>query len=141
MLRKQGSLGFVAPKESATYEDMKERLLEEVKKTFKPEFLNRVDDIIVFKALTRENLYDIVDIEVREVVNRLKEKDIEIELSKDAVELLVEKGFDLVYGARPLKRTIQRLLEDPLAEDIIAGQFKEKHKIKVDRKGDALVFK
>lgn len=141
MLRKQGSLGFVAPKESATYEDMKTRLLEEVKKTFKPEFLNRVDDIIVFKSLTRESLYDIVQIEVDEVVSRLREKDISIELSKDAIELLVEKGFDLVYGARPLKRTIQRLLEDPLAEDIIGGQFKESHKIKVDRKGDVLVFK
>ncbi|MCK5012489.1 MAG: ATP-dependent Clp protease ATP-binding subunit [Candidatus Omnitrophica bacterium] len=141
MLRKQGSLGFIAPKESATYEDMKERLLEEVKKTFKPEFLNRVDDIIVFKSLTRENLYDIVQLEINEVINRLKEKDIEIELSKDAIELLVEKGFDLIYGARPLKRTIQRLLEDPLAEDIIGGHFKESHKIKVDRKDDALVFK
>ncbi|MCK5259619.1 MAG: ATP-dependent Clp protease ATP-binding subunit [Candidatus Omnitrophica bacterium] len=141
MLRKQGSLGFIAPKESATYEDMKERLLEEVKKTFKPEFLNRVDDIIVFRSLTRENLYDIVQLEINGVVGRLKEKDIDIELSKDAIELLVEKGFDLVYGARPLKRTIQRLLEDPLAEDIIGGNFKGSRKIKVDRKGDALTFK
>ncbi len=141
MLRKQGSLGFVAPKESATYEDMKTRLLEEVKKTFKPEFLNRVDDIIVFRSLTRENLYDIVELEINGVVKRLKEKDIDIELSKDAIELLVEKGFDLVYGARPLKRTIQRLLEDPLAEDIISGNFKENRKIKVDRNGDVLIFK
>jgi ATP-dependent Clp protease ATP-binding subunit ClpC len=141
MLRKQGSLGFIAPKESATYEDMKERLLEEVKKTFKPEFLNRVDDIIVFKSLARESLYEIVAIEVKEVTNRLQEKGIDIELSKDAVELLVEKGFDPVYGARPLKRTIQKLLEDPLAEDIIAGHFKESHMVKVDRKEDELVFK
>ena len=141
MLRKQGSLGFVAPKESATYEDMKTRLLEEVKKTFKPEFLNRVDDIIVFRSLTRENLYDIVELEINGVVKRLKEKDIDIELSKDAIELLVEKGFDLIYGARPLKRTIQRLLEDPLAEDIISGNFKENRKIKVDRNGDVLIFK
>ena len=141
MLRKQGSLGFVAPKESATYEDMKTRLLEEVKKTFKPEFLNRVDDIIVFRSLTRENLYDIVELEINQVVKRLKEKDIDIELSKDAIELLVEKGFDLIYGARPLKRTIQRLLEDPLAEDIISGNFKENRKIKVDRNGDVLIFK
>jgi ATP-dependent Clp protease ATP-binding subunit ClpC len=140
MLRRQGSLGFVAPKENTTYDDMKERLLEEVKKTFKPEFLNRVDDIIVFKSLTRDNLYDIVKLEIAEVVTRLKDKDIDIELSKDALELLVEKGFDPVYGARPLKRTIQRLLEDPLAEDIISGQFKEKRKIKAGRKGDNLVF-
>jgi ATP-dependent Clp protease ATP-binding subunit ClpC len=141
MLRKQGSLGFIAPKESATHDDMKERLLGEVKKTFKPEFLNRVDDIIVFKSLTRDNLYDIVQLEISYVVARLKEKDIDIELSKDAIELLVDKGFDLVYGARPLKRTIQRLLEDPLAEDIISGHFKAKHKIKADRNGDVLIFK
>jgi len=141
MLRKQGSLGFMAQKENTTYEDMKTRLLEEVKKTFKPEFLNRVDDIIVFKSLTKDNLYDIVKLEVAEVIDRLKEKEIDIELSKDAVELLVEKGFDLVYGARPLKRTIQRLLEDPLAEDIISGHFKESHKIKAERKDDLLVFK
>jgi len=141
MLRKQGSLGFVAPKEDVTHDDMKTRLLEEVKKTFKPEFLNRVDDIIVFRALTRENLDEIVQLEVAGVVKRLKEKDIDIELSKDAVDLLVEKGFDPVYGARPLKRTIQRLLEDPLAEDIISGNFKESHKIKVSRKDGNLVFK
>jgi len=141
MLRKQGSLGFVQQKVDVTYDDMKVRLLEEVKKTFKPEFLNRVDDIIVFKSLTKENLYDIVKIEVNEVIKRLKEKEIEIELTQDAVDLLVEKGFDLVYGARPLKRTIQRLLEDPLAEDIIAGHFKDLHKVKAERKDDIIVFK
>ncbi len=140
MLRTQGSLGFVAPKGDVTYEHMKDRLLEEVKKTFKPEFINRVDDIIVFKSLTRENLYDIVKIEVAEVEKRLKDKDIGIELSADALELLIEKGFDPVYGARPLKRTIQRLLEDPLAEDIISGHFKEGSRIKVVRKEKVLVF-
>jgi len=141
MLRKQGSLGFVAAKEDGSYENMKVRLLEEVKKTFKPEFLNRVDDIIVFKSLTRDNLRDIVNLEIEKVVRRLKEKEIDIQLSKDAIALLVEKGFDPLYGARPLKRTIQRLLEDPLAEDIISGHFKESHNIKADRKDDILVFK
>jgi ATP-dependent Clp protease ATP-binding subunit ClpC len=140
MLRTQGSLGFVTPKEDVTYEHMKDRLLEEVKKTFKPEFLNRVDDIIVFKSLTKENLCDIVKIEVAEVEKRLKDKNIGIELSADALELLIEKGFDPVYGARPLKRTIQRLLEDPLAEAIIAGHFKEGSKIKVIRKENILAF-
>lgn len=141
MLRKQGSLGFSSSKEDVGYEDMKTRLLEEVKKTFKPEFLNRVDDIIVFKSLTKESLYDIVKLEIAGVVERLKEKELDIELSKDAIELLVDKGFDQLYGARPLKRTIQRLLEDPLAEDMISGRFKSKHKIKADRKDDILVFK
>lgn len=140
MLRKQGSLGFVAPQEEVTYEHMKQRLLEEVKNTFKPEFLNRVDDIIVFKSLTKDNLRDIVLLEINEVVKRLKDKRIEIELSPESVGLLIEKGFDPIYGARPLKRTIQRFLEDPLAEEIISGHFKEGTKIKVIREGDGLVF-
>lgn len=140
MLRKQGSLGFVAPKEEITYEHMKDRLLEEVKKTFKPEFLNRVDDIIVFKSLTRENLYNIVELEIADVVKRLKDKQIDMQLTKEALELLIEKGFDPVYGARPLKRTIQRLLEDPMAEELLLGTYKEGSKVKVTRKGDQLAF-
>jgi len=141
MLRKQGSLGFVQSKDNTNYEDMKSRLLEEVKKSFKPEFLNRVDEIIVFKSLTKEDLFNIVQLEIAGVIERLKDKDFNVELSKDALELLVDKGFDQLYGARPLKRTIQRLLEDPLAEDIISGRFKKNHKIKADRKDDILVFK
>jgi len=141
MLRKQGSLGFTEIKEGINYDDMKVRLLEEIKKTFKPEFLNRVDDTIVFRSLTKENLKNIVKIEIDQVFARLKEKEIEVELSKSAMDLLIEKGFDPVYGARPLKRTIQRLLEDPLAEEIIAGNIKEGSRLKVDRKDDILAFK
>ncbi|MCA9400799.1 MAG: ATP-dependent Clp protease ATP-binding subunit, partial [Candidatus Omnitrophica bacterium] len=140
MLRKQGSLGFVAPKEDVSYDDMKSSLLEAVKKTFKPEFLNRVDDIIVFKSLTKDDLYRIVDIEIAGVVKRLKEREINLELSKESIELLIEKGFDPVYGARPLKRTIQRYLEDPLAESIISGKYKEGDKITVERKDEELIF-
>ncbi len=140
MLRKQGSLGFVAQREEITYENMKDRLLEEVKKTFKPEFLNRVDDIIVFKSLTKENLHDIVELEIADVVKRLKDRQIDVQLTKDAMELLIEKGFDPVYGARPLKRTIQRLLEDPMAEELLLGNFKEGSKVKVSRKDEQLVF-
>jgi ATP-dependent Clp protease ATP-binding subunit ClpC len=140
MLRRQGSLGFVAPKESVTYEDMKSRLLDEVKRSFKPEFLNRIDDIIVFKSLTKDDLYGIVDIEIRDVVSRLMEKDIDFKLSKGAIELLIDKGFDPVFGARPLKRTIQRLLEDPLAEEIISGTIPEGSRIFVDRDGEKLTF-
>ena len=140
MLRKQGSLGFVQPKEDSTYEDMKNRLLEEVKRVFKPEFLNRVDDIIVFRSLTKENLYKIVDLEVNGVVNRLKDKHIDLVLSKESLDLLIEKGFDPVYGARPLKRTIQRFLEDPLAEEIISGNYKDGSKIKAERHNDKLEF-
>ena len=140
MLRKQGSLGFAQQKEETTYDDMKSRLLEEVKRTFKPEFLNRIDDIIVFKSLSRNDLYKIVDLEVKDVVKRLEQKDINVELSKDAIELLIEKGFDPVYGARPIKRTIQRLMEDPLAEEIISGNVKDGSFVLVNRNGDRLSF-
>jgi len=141
ILRNKGSLGFVAQKADATYSQMKERLLEEVKKTFKPEFLNRIDDIIVFQSLTRENLMKIVDLEIAEVVKRLEERDIKIELTQKATDFLMDKGFDPVFGARPLKRTIQRYVEDPLAEEIISGHFKEGSKIKICCDKDALTFK
>ncbi len=141
MLKKQGSIGFgSAKKEDETYNDMKSRLLEEVKKVFKPEFLNRVDDIIVFKSLNKENLKKIIEIEIKEVQNRLKEQDVKLELTEEAKDFLIEKGFDVSFGARPLKRTIQRFLEDPLAEEIISGNFKEGVSVKVDVKGDHLEF-
>jgi len=141
-MSKQGGLGFKpASQEDEDYRDMKKRLLDDVKKTFKPEFLNRVDDIIVFHALTKEDLYQIIEIEVAEVKKRLMEQNIEITLDGAAKEFLIEKGFDPVFGARPLKRTIQRFLEDPLAEEIISGKFKDGSKVKVLKKGDNLVFK
>jgi len=140
LMRSKGSLGFTSKTEEASYKEMKERLLGEVKKVFKPEFLNRIDDIIVFQSLTKEDLVKIIEIEIREVSARLKEKEIEIELTQEATDFLIEKGFDNVFGARPLKRTIQRYLEDPLAEEIIAGQFKEGSKIKVSRKDTELAF-
>ena len=141
IFRKQGSIGFKSEKEGVTYQGMKDKLLDKVKKTFKPEFLNRIDDIIVFHQLTKDHLYDIIEIELKEVKDRLKEQDIDIELDKGAKEVLVEKGFDLVFGARPLKRTIQRLLEDPLADEIISKSYEKRKKIKVSAKNGKLVFK
>ncbi len=146
LIRKSGSLGFKAQKDEVTYQEMKEKLLEEVNRTFKPEFLNRIDDIIVFKPLTKGNLDKIVDIELGYVSERLKEQNITLRLSPEAKNLLIEKGFDPIFGARPLKRTIQRYIEDPLAQEIISGRFKEGAKskkskeIKVLRKNDELVF-
>ncbi len=141
LMRKQGSLGFRAPKEDVTYQDMKVQLLEEVKKAFKPEFLNRVDDIIVFRPLSREDLQKIVEYELTEVQNRLKEQGVRLELTPAAKEFLIEKGFDPVYGARPLKRTIARYLEDSLAQEIISGHFKEGSVIVGDAEKDRLVFR
>ncbi|MFH1245445.1 MAG: ATP-dependent Clp protease ATP-binding subunit [Candidatus Omnitrophota bacterium] len=140
MLSKQGSLGFISQKEEVTFEELKKKLLDEAKRTFKPEFLNRIDDINVFRPLTKDDLCRIVDIEVGEVIKRLQEKDIILEMTKDAKELLIEKGFNPVFGARPLRRAIQRYLEDPLSEEIISKQFKKIKKIKVSCKKDELVF-
>lgn len=140
MLKRQGSIGFKSQAEDVTYQTMKERLLDEVKKAFKPEFLNRVDDIIVFRSLTKEDLFRIVELEIRDVESRLKDQDIEIELTQEAKEFLIEKGFDRNFGARPLKRTIQRFLEDPMAEEIIRGAFKKGGKVKISAKADHLVF-
>ncbi|MBM3243831.1 MAG: ATP-dependent Clp protease ATP-binding subunit [Candidatus Omnitrophica bacterium] len=140
LIRKTGSLGFKAQKEEVSYQEMKEKLLEEVKHTFKPEFLNRIDDIIVFRQLVKEDLYRIIDIEVGQVSARLKEQGIILEVTPEAKELLIDKGFDPVFGARPLKRTIQRFLEDPLASEIISNNFKEGSVVKVKRKNEELTF-
>ncbi|MCX5680866.1 MAG: ATP-dependent Clp protease ATP-binding subunit [Candidatus Omnitrophica bacterium] len=142
ILRQKGSLGFASQDKDITYQDMKQRLLDEIKKTFKPEFLNRLDDIIVFKSFSKESLQKIVSLEIAEVTNRLKDREISIKLSPEAEEFFVQKGFDPMFGARPLKRTIQRFLEDPLAEEIIAGRFKEGSviNVKYNQQKDVLVF-
>ena len=140
LIRKQGSLGFKTQKEDLTYQDIKDKLLEEVKRTFKPEFLNRIDDIIVFRPLVKDHLHYIVDIELGYLTQRLKEQKLSLDLTPAAKEFLIEKGFDPVFGARPLKRIIQRFVEDSLAQDIISKRFKEGDKVKCDKKGDALVF-
>ena len=140
LLRKQGSLGFAPATGAVTFEKMKLQLLEEVKRTFKPEFLNRIDDVIVFHQLSRDNLVRIVDIEIAMVQERLREQGIRVELEESAKEFLVEKGFDAVYGARPLRRIIQRFLEDPLAEEVIARRIKQGSVLRAVRKGEALEF-
>lgn len=140
MLKKQGSIGFKSQSEDVSYQGMKERLLDEVKKAFKPEFLNRVDDIIVFRSLTKEDLEHIIELEIKDVESRLKEQDIKIELTQEAKDFLIERGFDKQFGARPLKRTIQRFLEDPMAEEIIRGSFKKGGTARVTAKADHLVF-
>jgi len=140
LIRKRGSLGFKVQKEELSYQEMKEKLMDEVKKTFKPEFLNRIDDVIVFHPLSREDLEKIVEIEVREVKERLKEQDVTIELTKEAKDFLINKGFDPTFGARPLKRTISRYLEDPLAQSLLRGEIQKNQAILVKVKDDRLIF-
>lgn len=109
--------------EQASYDDMKKRVKGEMDKTFRPEFLNRVDDIIVFRSLIRDDLKKIVDIELKKVIKRLKDKGLTLVVSDEAKDLLIEKGTSLDYGARPLRRAIENMLEDPLAEDLLRGTY------------------
>ena len=141
MLKKQGSLGFAPQKEELNYKAMKERLLDEVKGTFRPEFLNRVDDIIVFHQLTKDDLGKIVEIELKAVRERLAEQSFSLKLTPKAKDFLIEKGFNPVLGARPLKRTIQSFLEDPLSEHVLRANFKKGSTIKVTVEKDRLTFK
>jgi len=138
--QKQGSLGFSAQREEVTYEETKTRLMEQVKRVFKPEFLNRVDDVIVFHQLTREDLEKIIQIEFAEVTDRMKEKKMELVLTPEVINFLIERGYDPTYGARPLKRTIQRHIENVLAEEILSGKFKEGDKVKAIVRGESIVF-
>jgi ATP-dependent Clp protease ATP-binding subunit ClpC len=117
--------------EVQSYEDMKKRVKGEMDKTFRPEFLNRVDDIIVFRSLIRDDLKKIVDIELAKVIKRLREKGFTLQVTDEAKDLLIEKGTSLEYGARPLRRSIENLLEDPLAEDLLRGTFAGMDTVKV----------
>ncbi|MEO0093839.1 MAG: ATP-dependent Clp protease ATP-binding subunit [candidate division WOR-3 bacterium] len=139
-IRRASSIGFQQEGEAESYERMKDKLLNEVKKVFRPEFLNRIDEIIVFHSLDRPQMEKIVEIQLADIQERLKEKKLNLQLSKAAKELLVEQGFDPQYGARPIKRALRRLLEDPLAEEILKNRFKENSVIYIDRAGDQLVF-
>jgi len=140
LLKKEGSIGFAPAQAEVTFDRMKSQLMDEVKRTFKPEFLNRIDEVIVFHPLSQENLVQIVELEISMVKERLREQGITVELDASAKALLVEKGFDPIYGARPLKRVIQRFLEDPLAEAVIARKVKPGIALHAFRKGEALEF-
>ncbi|MFP4159511.1 MAG: ATP-dependent chaperone ClpB [Desulfobacterales bacterium] len=122
-------------------EQMEERVLQSLRATFKPEFLNRIDEVIIFHSLTSEQLRDIVDIQFRELKMRLEERSIGIELTDAARDLLARRGFDPVYGARPLKRTIQHLVENPLSMKILEGDVSEGDRIIADTDGDEIAFK
>ncbi len=140
LIKKQTSLGFGAPKLDDNYDNMKEKIMEETKRVFKPEFLNRLDDIIVFHTLTKPDLMRIVDLEVKKVTARIRAKNIEIELDESAHELLIEKGYDPAYGARPMRRAVEKYLEDQMAEEILRGTIKEGATVKIVRAGEKLEF-
>jgi len=130
-ITKHVSLGFQKSSDDDQYVAMKDRVMDEAKKVFNPEFLNRVDEIIVFHRLTGEELRLIVDLNLAEVVKRLKEKNIELVLSDEAKDYIVKKGTDEEYGARPLRRSVQLLIEDPLSEQLLMGAFEPGSRIVV----------
>jgi ATP-dependent Clp protease ATP-binding subunit ClpC len=131
VIKNQAPLGFAQQNEQVGYEQMKERLLKEVERHFRPEFLNRLDDVIVFRSLTKDDMSQVAELELANVRGRLAERGIRIELTDEAKAFIVEKGFDPDLGARPIKRTIERLVEDPLSEELLAGRFKDAGMIRV----------
>ena len=143
-IKQEKTLGFTTisdeEKEADEYEKMKECIMSELKKQFRPEFLNRIDDIIVFHALNEEHISQIVILMTEQVVKRLKEMDIKLEMDEDAIKLIAKSGIDLEYGARPLKRAIQKELEDELSEAILRGDVKKGSSIVAKIKNNKVVF-
>ncbi len=139
-VKKSKSIGFNNSDGEVDYEKMREMIMDEAKKVFRPEFLNRLDDTIVFHALDKEALMRILDLEVKKVVQRLEKKDINLVLDEKARDLLVEKGHDPEYGARPMRRAVERFMEDPLAEEILRGKLVEGRPINVSADEEKLTF-
>lgn len=136
------TLGFVnATSEDIDFKEMKDKVIEEVKKTFRPEFLNRIDEIVVFHKLNEEHIKKIIDILLMDIRERLAEKEIKLELSSSAKSFLVQEGYDPSFGARPLKRTIQRYIEDPLSEELLKGRFESGDTIICTYQNGKIVFK
>ena len=123
-IKNESSFGFQKPDEDTSYENMKERVKERIEKVFRPEFLNRLDDVIVFRHLNDKDLYEVIDLELAKVRNRLEERGFALELTEEAKLFLIKKGTDLDYGARPLRRAIENYVEDPLSEELLRGEFK-----------------
>lgn len=141
-IRREVVMGFKTGGEQETgYEKMKEKVTDELKRTFRPEFLNRIDEIIVFHALSREHIKDIVGLMVREVAERIREGGIKLEITESAREFLAEKGFDENYGARPLRRAIQRQIEDRISEELLTGAVRQGDHVVIDKEGDGLAVR
>ena len=146
LIKRDTTLGFAVKADDATdqqksYERMKEKVLGEMKKFFRPEFLNRIDGVVVFHGLNKEHIRQIVDLMLREVWKELVEKTIKLEVTDAAKNLIGEKGFDPVFGARPLRRTIQDMLEDPLSEALLRGDFQAGDTVLVDCEDDKIVIR
>jgi len=145
LIQREGSLGFAVAddptkKMQADYTVMKDKVLSQLKQTFRPEFLNRIDAVIVFHPLTPEHVRQIVDLELKRIRKQLAEQQIGLEVTDAAKDLLAKRGYDRQFGARPLRRIIQNLIEDPLAEAILAGRFKPGSTVVIDVRDDLLTI-
>ena len=145
MIKRQTALGFVQKNETEKdqkrdYEEMRDKLMGQLKRVFRPEFLNRVDATIVFKSLTKDEITQIVDLELDKVRERLKERQLEMEVTDAAKSLLADEGYDPDYGARPLRRVIQYRVEDAMSDDLLAGKFQEGNKVIVDAEDGKIVL-
>jgi ATP-dependent Clp protease ATP-binding subunit ClpC len=145
LIKRETSLGFAKPRDGdkaqkQSYESMKEKIMAEVKKTFRPEFLNRLDEIIVFHQLTEEQLRDIVELMVKDLQERLAERKLGIELTEEAKSWLAKEGYDPTFGARPLRRAIERYVENPMSTKLLREEFKEGDTVKVDLSDEGLTF-
>jgi ATP-dependent Clp protease ATP-binding subunit ClpC len=133
-IKNESAFGFQAPDDDASYESMKSRVMERIERVFRPEFLNRVDDVIVFRHLTVDDLKQVIDLELSKVRERLAERGLKLVLSDEAKKFLIKKGSNTDFGARPLRRAIENYVEDPLSEELLKGEFQGKDTITVDVK-------
>ncbi|MCX7623719.1 MAG: ATP-dependent Clp protease ATP-binding subunit [Thermomicrobium sp.] len=145
LIQREGTLGFAAAEDpnkklQVDYQTMKDKVLSQLKQTFRPEFLNRIDAVIVFHPLTPEHVRQIVDLELKRIRKQLTEQQIGLEVTEAAKDLLAKRGYDRQFGARPLRRIIQNLIEDPLAEAILAGRFKPGSTVVIDVRDDLLTI-
>jgi len=136
-----GSIGFGATSGDVDYEKLKESMLDEARKSFRPELLNRVSEVIVFRRLERDDMAKILDIELAKVARRLESRKIEIDVTAPAKKLILDEGFSRRYGARNMRRTVERMIEDPLAEEVLSGRIEKEVTVKVAVEKGELVFK
>ena len=131
-IKNESAFGFQKPDGDTSYESMKSRVMDSIQRVFRPEFLNRLDDTIIFRHLNKEDLKKVIDFEMAKVLQRLHERGLELQLTDEAKEFIIKQGSDLDYGARPLRRAIEQRIEDPLAEELLRGAFEGKNTIVVE---------
>ena len=136
-IKNESAFGFQKPDNDASYDSMKARVMDQIERVFRPEFLNRLDDVIIFRHLNKDNLKKVIDFEMSKVKERLRERGFELILSDEAKEFIIKQGSNLDYGARPLRRAIEQRVEDPLSEELLRGSFEGKNTILVDAFKDA----